>query len=101
MKATEIADQLERTDVEAFAWLLDLIFDDPADAEDAKGLIVSLLRRHINEGIPTKEEIEFCIDHTEPPFIEELKDERELWIADNMRHEILERVRSLKAGAFT
>lgn len=97
MDAHKIADQIEAADIEAFAWLLDLVFDDPDDAQEAKDFIVSVLREHARKGIPTKEQIEFCIDHTEPPFMEDLKDESELLIADKMRHAILERVRSLSA----
>lgn len=44
---------------------------------------------------PTKAQIEHAIDHFEPPFIAELANERETWIADNMRHEILTMVRRL------
>lgn len=43
----------------------------------------------------TREEIAHAIDHFEPPFIAELANERETWIADNMRHEIVLMVRKL------
>jgi hypothetical protein len=40
-----------------------------------------------------EQQVEHLIDHCEPPFIADLKTERETWIADNMRHEILTKVR--------
>jgi len=43
-----------------------------------------------------KARIEHTIDHCEPEFIQELKSERETWIADNMRHEILNAVRKMR-----
>jgi len=44
------------------------------------------------------ENLVFTIDHFEPPFIAELKGERETWIADNMRYLILCRVRDYIAA---
>lgn len=97
LNGTQIADAIEKADTEAFAWLLDLEDTHDFEASDAKDLIVSALREYVEKGRPTKEQIEFAIDNCEPPFIEELKNEREFWIADNMRHAILTCVRELKA----
>lgn len=43
-RATEFADQLDSTDVEAWAWLLGLEFTHDSEAEDAKALVVKALR---------------------------------------------------------
>lgn len=95
MNANEIADKIAAADVEAFVWLLGLEFDHDDQAEDAKALIVSVLRDHAASGIPTKAQIEYAIDEFEPEFLQNIENEHELWIADNMRHEILSMVRAL------
>jgi hypothetical protein len=53
--------------------------------------------RGFKNGIEVKQaSLEFAIDNCEPEFIQLLTTEREAWIADNMRHEILQKVRSLR-----
>ena len=45
LSAAQIADKIEATDVEAWAWLLGLEFAHDQEAEDAKALVVKALRR--------------------------------------------------------
>lgn len=95
LTAGQIADHIEKVDEAAFAWLLDLQDTHDFEAQDAKELIVSVLREHSRRGLPTKEQIEFAIDNTEFPTLEELQNDREMKIADDMRYTILQRVREM------
>ncbi len=46
LNAAQIADRIEATDVEAFAWLLGLEFAHDAEAVEAKQIIIDALRAY-------------------------------------------------------
>jgi hypothetical protein len=45
---TKLANHIEKVDVEAFAWLLDLVFTHDNEAQEAKDQIVTALRNEAN-----------------------------------------------------
>lgn len=68
------------------------VLTQPAKRRAAPSPLPDEVRAKLDE---LRAKVLYAIDHCEPAFIADLANERETWIADNMRHEILAHVRHL------